>query len=121
MYCTKCGTQNEDDSVFCKQCGSDLKAGTGGPAPTDHKPRKSKQDEECEKDCKGSDKEQAWFWGIIVVLVGAWVIWEFGLKNVVDVPEEIGDFEFCWLIWIIVGIAIIAAGFRMIMRRTKQG
>ena len=122
MYCTKCGTQNDDDSVYCKQCGSDLKAGTGGPIPpVPPRPRKSIQDQECEEDCKGSDREQTWFWGMIVVLVGAWVIWEFGLKNVVDVPKEVGDFEFCWLIWIIVGIAIIAAGFRMIMRRTQQG
>ncbi|NOQ53833.1 MAG: zinc-ribbon domain-containing protein [Thermoplasmata archaeon] len=53
MYCTKCGTQNVDDSIYCKQCGSDLKAGTGGPAPPPTRPRKSKHDEECEEDPAG--------------------------------------------------------------------
>ncbi len=24
MYCTKCGTNNEDSNVFCKNCGAKL-------------------------------------------------------------------------------------------------
>lgn len=24
MYCTKCGTKNEDNNVFCKNCGAKL-------------------------------------------------------------------------------------------------
>ncbi|MBU4139958.1 MAG: zinc-ribbon domain-containing protein, partial [Euryarchaeota archaeon] len=25
MYCTKCGTQNSDDTSFCSKCGSNFK------------------------------------------------------------------------------------------------
>ena len=26
MYCNKCGTENSDDAVFCKKCGSAVEA-----------------------------------------------------------------------------------------------
>jgi|WetSurMetagenome_2_1015567.scaffolds.fasta_scaffold605978_2 uncharacterized membrane protein YvbJ len=47
MYCVKCGTENSEDSTFCKKCGMGLSLET----PTSHesydqnvsvKPRKSK-------------------------------------------------------------------------------
>lgn len=119
MYCPRCGNKNDDDAQFCKKCGHDLQAPSSGPAPVTA-PKKSK-DDQCEEDCKGSDKEQSWFWGVIVVVVGVWVIWEFGLKNVVDVPDWVNDNDmFCTIIWVVIGIAILMAGVRMISRRSRQ-
>jgi uncharacterized membrane protein YvbJ len=122
MYCTKCGTQNEDDADFCKKCGNNLHGPSSGPGPVvaPHTPGKSKEDEECERDCKGTDRESSIWWAIIVIIIGSWVIWEFGLKHVVDQPEWMNDDLFCTAIWIMVGIAIIAAGIRMVMRKNRQ-
>ena len=33
MYCTKCGTQNPDDSVFCQKCGAPLATPPPPPVP----------------------------------------------------------------------------------------
>ena len=27
MYCTKCGSKNDDDSMFCTKCGTNLQSG----------------------------------------------------------------------------------------------
>ncbi|UCC92819.1 MAG: zinc ribbon domain-containing protein [Thermoplasmata archaeon] len=128
MYCTKCGTKNEDDAAFCKKCGHNLQAGTTGPGPAGPPPAypppgktgKSREEEQCERDCKGSDRESAVWWAIIVVIIGCWVIWEFGLKHVIDQPEWMNDDIFCTAIWIMIGIAILAAGVRMMTRRSRQ-
>lgn len=132
MYCPRCGTKNEDDSLFCKKCGNDLNAGTSGPvpgpapgpaqAPPPPPPyRRKRRDDECEEECSGGDKNMSWFWGAIIIIIGLWIVFEFGVKNVVDdIPDWLEDFEFCWLIWIVVGIAILAAGFRMIVKARSQ-
>ena len=136
MYCTRCGTKNEEDAAFCKKCGNDLHGPSSGPTPgptpgptAGHTPGpaypppapgKSKQDEECERDCKGSDRESSIWWAIIVIIIGTWIIWEFGLKNVVDTPDWMNDDLFCTAIWIMVGIAVLAAGVRMMMRKNRQ-
>jgi uncharacterized membrane protein YvbJ len=119
MYCTKCGTKNEDDADFCKKCGNNLHGASSGPGPVPAPgtPGRSQEDEECERDCKGSDRESTAWWAIIVIIIGSWIIWEFGLKHVVDQPEWMSDDLFCTAIWIMVGIAIIAAGIRMVMRK----
>ena len=114
MYCSRCVTKNDDDSAFCKKCGNDLNAPSAGPAPQRAEERDHGDD--CERDCQGDDKNMSMFWGIIVIIIGAWVIWEWGLKNFLDVPDEIANFEWCWLIWVVVGIFILMAGFRMIAR-----
>lgn len=124
MYCTRCGTKNEEDAAFCKKCGNDLHGPSSGPTPgpftAPPAPGRSKEDQECERDCKGSDRESAIWWAIIVIIIGSWIIWEFGLKNVVDTPDRIKDDIFCTAIWIMVGIAVVAAGIRMVMRKNRQ-
>ena len=104
MYCTRCGTKNEEDAAFCKKCGNDLHGPSSGPTPGP----------------KGSDRESSIWWAIIVIIIGTWIIWEFGLKNVVDTPDWMNDDLFCTAIWIMVGIAVLAAGVRMMMRKNRQ-
>ncbi len=117
MYCTRCGTKNEDDAVFCKKCGNNLQGTTTGPGAQPGPPPRSREEDECERDCHGSDRQNAAWWGIIVIIIGAWVIWEFALKDAVDAPDWLTDDFFCTVIWIMVGIAIVAAGIRMLARR----
>jgi len=38
MYCSRCGTQNEDASKFCRSCGLDLSGTTPVSAVRDHEP-----------------------------------------------------------------------------------
>ncbi|NIP33851.1 MAG: zinc-ribbon domain-containing protein [Thermoplasmata archaeon] len=121
MYCTRCGTKNEEDAAFCKKCGNNLHGASSGPVPAGPPPHahgKSKEEDDCERDCHGSNRSNAIWWGIIVIIIGAWFIWEFALKDVVDAPDWMSDDIFCTAIWIMVGIAIIAAGIRMLMRKT---
>ena len=117
MYCPSCGIQNDDDSLFCKKCGHDLRAGTGGPGPQ----RARDREDDCERDCKGSDRDQSFFWGVIIIIVGAWVVWEFGLKQIIDAPDWVEENDvFCTIIWVVIGIAILLAGLRMISRRSQR-
>jgi uncharacterized membrane protein YvbJ len=118
VYCQSCGTQNEVDATFCKQCGNHLHAGTRGPTPAPPQGEELKDD--CERDCYGTTGGKSMFWGIIIILVGLWIIFEFVLKEVADLPGWVRDFEFCWVAWIIIGIAIIAAGFRAIQRGSRR-
>ncbi len=124
MYCPRCGTKNEEDALFCKKCGNDLNAPSSGPVPPVPPPqppgRPGKRDDDCERDCQGSEGEQRWFWGVIVIIIGLWVVVEFGLKNIVDLPREVENFEWCWAIWIVIGIAILMAGVR-VLTRSRSG
>ncbi|HEV2750652.1 MAG TPA: protein kinase [Gemmatimonadales bacterium] len=38
MYCSRCGTQNDDASKFCRSCGLDLTATTPGGVAREHEP-----------------------------------------------------------------------------------
>ena len=126
MYCTKCGTKNEEDAAFCKKCGNNLHGPSSGPGPVTgtaaaaYTSDKSKEEQECERDCEGGNRENSAWWAIIIMIIGAWIIWEFGLKHVFGTPEWMNDDIFCTAIWIMVGIAVVAAGIRMVMRKGHQ-
>src|SRR5207253_108811 len=44
MYCSRCGTQNDDASKFCRSCGLDLTATTPVSAARDHEPEVTEVD-----------------------------------------------------------------------------
>src|SRR5437870_11244077 len=44
MYCSRCGTQNEDASKFCRSCGLDLTATTPVSVAREHEPDVSEVD-----------------------------------------------------------------------------
>jgi hypothetical protein len=109
VYCPKCGNKNEENAKFCNNCGTSLVA-----APKD--PGKEFEDK-CERDCAGTPRSSRIFWAVILLLVGLWVIFEFGLKNIQGLPSWLTDFQFWWIIPVVIGIAIIIAAIRMMTRR----
>lgn len=115
VYCHKCGNQNPDEAQFCQKCGAPLHA----PAAPQWQPRR----EDCDRGgepCTGSKRGDAIFWGIIVILIGLWILFEFVLKNIEGMPQWIVDFEFWWLFGLVIGIAIIVAGLRLIMKGSRS-
>lgn len=104
-YCSQCGTKNEDTATFCKKCGVSLSG--------IKKDYEKERDQRCEEECIGGGKGFSIFWGIIIILIGLWVIFEFVLKNMGIVS---GDFPF-WSIFIFaIGILVILWGFRIITK-----
>jgi uncharacterized membrane protein YvbJ len=108
VYCQRCGKQNEEAAQFCNKCGANLK---GPPRQWD-----KKKEDQCEEECQGGSKENKAFWGIIVLLIGIWIIFEFGIKNIPGRPSWVDNFEFWWIIPVVIGIAILVAGIRMVTK-----
>lgn len=111
-YCSKCGQRNPDDSKFCNKCGATL---DGGP-PRDYK---RERDKECENECAGGKKNSSIFWAVIIILIGLWIVFEFGVKNIPDLPPSVRNFEFWWVIPVIIGIAVIVTGISMMSKRSQ--
>ncbi|MFQ5911197.1 MAG: zinc-ribbon domain-containing protein [Thermoplasmata archaeon] len=108
VYCSKCGQQNADEATYCSSCGTTLKAPQWG--------ARRKPDVECSEECSGGPRSDRIFWGVILALVGLWILFEFGLKNISGMPQWVYDFQFWWIIPVIIGLAIIVAGLRMVLR-----
>ena len=120
VYCTKCGTENEDDAAYCKKCGTPV---AGAPVegtpmyPPGHDPDRRRSgrryeppkdfDKQCEEDCQGSGQKYSWFWGAIIVLIGVFIIFEAGIKNIEGMPDWVYDIELWWVIPVLIGIIII--------------
>lgn len=106
-YCAKCGMKNEDDATFCKKCGTSL---TGAQKPKD-------KDDDCV--CSGSKQNPMVpiFWGVVIILVGLWIIFQFVIPDAL--PPIYGDITFGTLIVIIIAIAIIFTGIRVLTKRNE--
>ena len=111
VYCQRCGMKNADQARFCNGCGNPL---TGHP-----RDYRGKKPDECDE-CDSSTKEGSIFWGIIVLLIGLWVIFEFGLKKIEGMPDWVYGADICWLIPIVIGIAIIVGAFRIITGKERH-
>ena len=107
-YCAKCGTKNEDDATFCKKCGASL-TGTGKP---------QEKDDDCV--CSGSKQNPMvpFFWGIVIILVGLWIIIQFVIPADL-LPPIYGEISFGTLIIIIIAIAIIFTGIRILTKKNE--
>ena len=105
-YCAKCGTKNEDDAEFCKKCGASL---TG-------KEKKHEKDDDCV--CSGSKQNPLVpvFWGIVVILIGLWIVFSFVIPRSY-LPAGLQDFSVCGLITLVIAIAIILTGFRILTKK----
>ena len=77
-YCQKCGVKNEDDAVYCKKCGAPLDISKKG--------YDKEFEKRCEDECAGGKGGRGWaiFWGVIIVLIGLFIIFEVILKGLSD-------------------------------------
>ena len=105
-YCSKCGTKNEDDAEFCKKCGTSLKGIN----------KEYKKDDDCV--CSGSKQNPfvPVFWGIVVILFGLWILLSFVIPRSY-LPIGLQDFTFWGLIVLIIAVAIILTGFRILTKK----
>src|SRR4030042_5318142 len=101
-YCARCGKKNEDDARFCNSCGAPLGPGAVGV-------REQRKDQ-CDEECSGTSRKGSWFWAVVVILIGLWIVFEFGVKNIQGLPPEVATFRLWGLFPIIIGIVVIAAG-----------
>ena len=116
-YCSKCGKKNEDDAEFCAKCGASL---TG--SKKDHE---KECENSCEEECSGGKHgHRGWgiFWGVVVICIGLWIIFELVLKNLADEVSALAwvktiDFPFWWVIGGVLGLLIIIAGIRIIVKK----
>lgn len=119
VYCSKCGKKNDEGAQFCASCGTSLAA------PMKDRPKEC--DDRCEEECAvGPKGGRGWsiFWGLIVILVGLWIVFEVVLKNLADNYEQFAwvksiQFEFWWIIFGIIGLLIIITGLRMVFHSEK--
>jgi hypothetical protein len=108
VYCSKCGTKNEDDAEFCKKCGDSLTV------------IKKRSDERCEEECAGGKHGTPIFWGILIILIGLLIIFEGVLKNIKGLPSELSwiyTTEFGLIFAIFIALAFIFLGIRIITKR----
>ncbi len=109
-YCQKCGTKNEDEADFCKKCGA--------PLDVSKKVQEKEWDKRCEDECAGGKGGRGWaiFWGVVIILVGLFIILEIVLRNMLNI--QIIDAEYYgWIIAAVIGIFIIILGVRILSRR----
>jgi uncharacterized membrane protein YvbJ len=115
MYCQKCGNQNPDEAQFCLQCGAPLQVAAA--------PQWQPKRDDCDRrddPCTGTKRGDAIFWGIIIILVGIWILIEFVLKNVLDSSHWIQSVELWWIFGLVIGIAIIIAGLKLVLKTGKS-
>jgi len=98
--------ENEDDAEFCKKCGASL---TG-------KEKKHEKDDDCV--CSGSKQNPLVpvFWGIVVILFGLWIVFSFVIPRSY-LPAGLQDFSFWGLILLIIAVAVILTGFRILTKK----
>jgi hypothetical protein len=116
-YCPKCGTKNDDDAVYCKNCGASL----GGQKPTAEYERH--QDQRCEDECGGRRGGRVWatFWGVVIILIGLAILFEVAFKPMAasgNYPwlNWVNTFEWGWIFAGVVALFIIIFGLRVISR-----
>ena len=109
VYCSKCGRKNEDDARFCSGCAAPLAA-----APRDFG---KEAEDKCERECAGGPRRASVIWGLIVILIGLWIVFELGLKRISGLPTWLTDFQFWWIFPLLIGLVIIVVGIGMIAKR----
>ena len=114
VYCPKCGTKNEDDAVFCKNCGASLETGK--------KPYEHGHDDRCEEECGGGPGHRGWtiFWGVVIVLIGLIILFEVVLKDMAKTYswlDWVNTVQWGWIFGAVVAIFVIIIGLRIISRK----
>lgn len=103
VYCSRCGTKNDDDAKFCKKCGAMM----GGP-PRFHD---KEWEDRCDEECSGKHKTPLWtsFWIIILILVAIGIIFSlFSRLFHMSMPGMMGGIDYWDIFWLLVGLVIIS-------------
>jgi uncharacterized membrane protein YvbJ len=93
VYCTKCGTENDDDALECKNCGAPLK-------PPAYRHRRN--DWDMEDVCFGGRSRTMWpmLIGVFLILLGA--------STLLDKVFWWASFDTLWPLFIVaVGLLIL--------------
>jgi uncharacterized membrane protein YvbJ len=117
VYCSKCGKKNDEGAEYCSQCGVSL-----SPVKKDFE---KEWENRCEEECSGGKQgSPLWriFWGLVVLFIGLWIIFEVVLKNLADEIEGLSwvhefSFPFWWIIGAIFGVIIIIMGIKIILKK----
>jgi uncharacterized membrane protein YvbJ len=112
VYCPSCGKQNPDDARYCNNCGADLTTGARGP--------RRREEDRCNEECSGRGKGGLLFWGVIVALIGIGIIISAISNYLPNPPSWLVDFNWWWLVLVVIGVAVLVAGVRMLIRASKN-
>ncbi|HKZ93532.1 MAG TPA: zinc ribbon domain-containing protein [Candidatus Bathyarchaeia archaeon] len=105
VYCSKCGTKNEDAAAYCVKCGMSLQTGT-----TESRRYERKR---AEGECFGLPHGGA----IAGIAIGSLILL-WGIFTLAEQQRWISQApELWWLVIIIIGILIIAGGIYRSTRR----
>lgn len=112
VYCAKCGKQNDDDAMYCKNCGASLH----GTSHDQHR------DQRCEDECAGGKNNKGWsmFWGVIIVLIGLAILFELVLKQIANTYSWlswVNSVQWNWIFAAVISLFIIIFGLRVISRK----
>ena len=104
VYCSKCGNKNDEEAKYCMKCGTSL---------SDIK-HEGYKDDDCV--CEGNNRNPLVpiFWGIAVILIGLWIIFQFVIPS--NYLSSLQDFSFCGLVLLIIALAIILTGIRIMTK-----
>jgi uncharacterized membrane protein YvbJ len=109
VYCTKCGTKNEEDAAVCVKCGASLAA---TPAWRPERRRREKEEQECFGLPHGGAIAGLVF-GAIIIIAG--ILFALQEWNVI---EEV-NWDHIWpFIIIIFGILVLAGALYGYSRRS---
>jgi hypothetical protein len=75
---------------------------------------------ELDDTCSGRGRTGLILWGIIVTLIGIWVIFEFGIKNITGLPSWLYNLQWGWIFGVVIGIAILIGGLSILRRANKR-
>jgi uncharacterized membrane protein YvbJ len=109
VYCTKCGTKNEEDAAVCVKCGASLAA---APAWRPERRRREKEEQECFGLPHGGAIAGLVFGAIIIIAGMLFALQEW------NVIEEV-NWDHIWpFIIIIFGILVVAGALYGYSRRS---
>jgi uncharacterized membrane protein YvbJ len=98
VYCTKCGTENEDNAETCKNCGASLSL-----MPYRYKSRNW----DAGDDCFGGRSRTTW-----PIIIGAFLIL-LGLSSLLEGTFWWASFDKLWPLFIIaIGVLIVSNALR---------
>jgi uncharacterized membrane protein YvbJ len=93
VYCTKCGTENEEDALECKNCGASLRV---------YRSRERTHDRDIEDQCFGGRSRTMWpiIMGVFIILIG--------LSSLLERSYSWARFDNLWPLFIIaIGLLIV--------------